>query len=151
VKGPVSGRGISLTGHAPGRVIWPLHRVVIERMAGNLRMLRAAGKALKPEAHHFADRLLHTALKSWREGSSSISVPPNLLSEVVLLLLALPGPKRGRPRKPSTGRALELSTQYSVREAARLIAKSTGENPENIRARVLGAKRRIRKGGNKFK
>jgi hypothetical protein len=147
----VSGRGISLTGHARGHVIWPLHRVVIERMAGNLRMLRAAGKARKPEAHRFADRLLRTALRSWREGRDAISVPPHLLSEVVLLLLALPGPQRGRPRKASTRRALELSAQHSVREAARLIAKSTGENPENIRARVLSAKRRVRKGGNKFK
>jgi hypothetical protein len=74
-----------------------------------------------------------------------------LLSEVVLLLFTQPAPKRGRPRKASTSRALELSAQHSVREAARLIAKSTGENPENIRARVLGAKRRVRKGGNKFK
>jgi hypothetical protein len=135
----------------PGRAIWSLPRVVIERMAGNQRILRAAGKALKPEAHRLADRLLRAALRSWREGSDSISVPPSLLSEVALPLFAQPAPKRGRPRLASTSRALELSALHSVRGAARLIGKSTGENPDNIRARVLGAERRARKGGNKFK
>jgi hypothetical protein len=104
----------------------------------------ALGKAVRPHAHMLAGILMLTAAKQRKAGEF------DLLNIIACLLLALPRSKRGRPRKASTSRALELAAQHSVRQASRLIAKSTGEDPENIRARVLGAKRRAQKGGNKF-
>ena len=112
---------------------------------GDPRELRALGKALKPNAHELAKHLLHFAAASERNEGDPVLIPPNLLSEAVLLLLALAGPQRGAPRKDSTNQALELVAQHGMRKAARLIAKSTGENPENLRARLYGIKRRARK------
>jgi hypothetical protein len=116
------------------------------------RDLLALGKVVRPHAHMLAGILLLSATNPRRKGGEPASVPSDLLHLVVCLLLALPRVRRrGRPRKAGTDEAMELSIEHSVREAARLIAKRTGENPENIRTRVLGAKRRARKGGNKFK
>src|SRR5262245_33568746 len=116
------------------------------------RDLLALGKAVRPHAHMLASLLRLSAVNPRRKGGEPASVSFDLLHLVVCLLLALPRSRRpGRRRKASTDEAMELSVQHSLREAARLIAKRTGENPENIRTRVLGAKRRARKGGNKFK
>src|SRR5262249_21683597 len=84
-----------------GYVIWPLQRMVIEHRC-NPRLLRAAGQALKPHAHEIAKGLLHAAADSRRNEGNPVPVPLNLLSEAVLLLLVLPGPRRGRPKKAET-------------------------------------------------
>jgi hypothetical protein len=112
---------------------------------------RALGAALRPYAHELAAVLLLAASNPKRKPDEPVSIPTDFANFVWCLLWALPGSRRGRPRKASTNQALELAVRHSVREAARLIGESTGENPENIRARVLAAKRRARKGGNKFK
>jgi len=133
---------LKLTADARGRVGWPLHRVVIERMA-NSRLLRTAGRALKPEAHRLGDRLLYVALRSWRLGgkqgdpSDPIPVPPALLSEVTRLLFALPAPQRGRPPKASTLEAQRLLAELGSKlAAARAVSGKTGEPVPNLRRRL---------------
>jgi hypothetical protein len=168
VEGRARGR-VGLKAHAGGRVGFIMERparirvrlrmppVIVSGPDGReIRMtspreLSILGKAVKPHAHMLASViLLLAAANPRRRAGELVSVPLDLLNMVACLLLALPRPRRGRPRMASTNRALELAVQHTMRGATQLIAKSTGENPENIRARVLGIKRRARKGGNKF-
>jgi hypothetical protein len=169
VEGHASGRVGIIKGHASGdvrfvmegpvrvRVRLPMPAAIIRGPDGReivltkSRDLLALGKAVRPHAHMLASILRLSAANPRRKGGEPASISFDLLHLVVCLLLALPRSRPGRPRKATTNEALELAVQHSVRKAARLIAKRTGENPENIRARVLGAKRRARKGGNKFK
>jgi hypothetical protein len=165
VEGHASGRVGAIKGHGGGHVSF-----VTERPArGFLRIpnpeptfttpdgrnfrisRRALSAALRPHAHELAAFLLLAASNPKRKPGEPVSIPFDVANFVACLLRGLPSTRRGRPRKVSTNQALELVLHHSVREAARLIAKSTGENPENIRASVYGAKRRARKGGNKFK
>jgi hypothetical protein len=133
VKG--HGRGsITLKGYGRGYYIWPL-RVVIEHMS-NPRELRALGAALKPNAHELAKRLLRVAADQQRDEGDPVPVPPNLLSEAALLLLALAGPQRGRPPKASTLQLLQLYAEgQTKRGAARAVARETGEPFDTVRRR----------------
>jgi hypothetical protein len=142
VRGRPRGRGMRVTGHARGYVIWPVHKV-IEHMSSNPRGLRALGKVLKPNAHALAERLLHAAADPPRP------MPPSLISEVVLLLLALPGPKRGRPPEATTLRALQLYAELQTKHgAARAMSRETGEDFETVRRRLRSKPRKPkRKGG----
>src|SRR5262249_40635528 len=106
LKGRGSGQIRPIVGRGRGYGVWPLH-VVIEPLSIP-RELRARGEALKPNAHELAKRLLHFAAASERNEGDPVLVPPNLLSEAVLLLLALAGPQPGRPPKVSTLQALRL-------------------------------------------
>jgi hypothetical protein len=164
MKGRGSVRNGIVEGHAGGlvsfimeaparvRVRLPMPTAIVRGPDGRETVIDplVLGKAVKPHAHMLARILLLVAANPRRKAGEPVSVPFDVLNIAACLLLALQRPRRGRPRKASTNRALELAAQHSLREAARLVAKSTGENPDNIRARVLGAKRRARKGGNKF-
>jgi hypothetical protein len=164
VEGHARGRVGIPKGHASGlvsfvtevparvRVRLPMPTAIVRGPDGRETVIDplVLGRAVKPHAHMLARILLLVAANPRRKAGEPVSVPFDVLNLAVCLLLALQRPRRGRPRKASTNRALELAAQHSLREAARLVAKSTGENPDNIRARVLGAKRRARKGGNKF-
>jgi hypothetical protein len=111
---------------------------------------RALGEALRPHARELAAALLLAVYNPKREPGEPVSISFDFANLVWCLLRVLPGSRRGRPRKASTNRALELAVQHGVRKAARLIAESTGEDPENIRRSMYGVKRRARKGGDKF-
>jgi hypothetical protein len=75
-----------------------------------------------------------------------LPVSIRLIDSTVALLLTLPRPGRGRPRKPSTEAALKLAEEItSVRKVANLIAATTGEPPDQIRSRLKGVKRRSKK------
>ena len=129
------GKGLRLTGGARGHVIWPLHEV-IEHMSSP-RDLRALGEVLKPHAHELAKRLLRAAADLQRNEGDPVLIPPNLLSEAVLLLLALPRPQRGRPLKASTLQALQLFVEgRTKRGVARAVSDKTGEPYENLRRRL---------------
>jgi hypothetical protein len=113
---------------------------------GWIRLTGCGVGEFKPHPHEIAKDLLRITANSQLNEDDR-----ELLGVAAQLLLALPAPRRGRRSKASTLQAMELAVKYSVRKAARLIADRTGENPENIRVRLLGIKRRARKGGNKFK
>jgi hypothetical protein len=137
-----------LTGLARGYSIWPLHEVI--KHMSDPRELRALGEALKPNAHELAKRLLHVAAASERNEGDPVLIPPNLLSEAVLLLLALAGPQRGRPPKVQTLQARRLLAEgNSKREVARAISRETGEPFETVRRRLRSKKpgKPKRKGG----
>jgi hypothetical protein len=169
VEGHASGRVGIIKGYASGhvrfvmegparvRVRLPMPAAIIREPDGREIVLTkprdvlALGKAVRPHAHMLAGILRLSAASPRRKGGEPVSVSFDLLHLVACLLLALPRSRPGRPRKGTTNEALELSVQHSVRKAARLVAKRTGENPENIRARVFGVKRRARNGGNKSK
>ena len=113
---------------------------------------RALGKVLiRAHAHELAAALAVNIANPKRKHGEPVSIPSDLANYLWCLAWALPSSRRGRRRKASTNEALELAVEHGMRKAARLTAKSTGENPENIRARMYAAKRRDRKGGNKFK
>jgi hypothetical protein len=136
VKGR-AGAGIipKLKGYASGYGIWPLH-AVIEHMSSP-RELRALGEVLKPNAHELAKRLLRVAADPQRNEGDPVLVPPFLLSEAVLLLLALAGPRRGRPPKETTLQVLQLLAEgQTKRGAARAVSGKTGEPHENLRRRT---------------
>jgi hypothetical protein len=129
-----------VTGHARGNVIWPLHEV-IEHMRSNPRELRALGKALKPNAHELANRLLRVA-------ANSQPIPPNLASEVALLLLALPGSRPGRPPKESTLELQQLFAEVGTKlGAAHAVSAKTGEPIQNLRRRLRPKTKPKKKGG----
>jgi len=110
--------------------------MVIEHRC-NPRLLRAAGQALKPHAHEIAKGLLHAAADSRRNEGNPVPVPLNLLSEAVLLLLVLPGPRRGRPKKAETLQLQQLLAEgRTKRGAARAVSSKTGEPFENLRRRL---------------
>jgi hypothetical protein len=82
------------------------------------------------------------------------TIPVVLVASCAALLLTMPRSGRGRPRKSSTEKALELaeSGQMSARGAARFVAALTGEEtPDQIASRVRGIKRRPSKGGKKLR
>jgi hypothetical protein len=106
--------------------------------------------ALRPHAHELAAFLQLAASNPKRKPGEPVSISFDLANFVACLLRELPSTRRGRRRKASTNEALDLALEHSLRKATRLVAERTGENPENIRTRVLAAKRRARKGGNKF-
>jgi hypothetical protein len=138
-----------LRGEAHGVVGWLPHQL-IEHMRSRPPEVRALGKALKPDAHEFADRLLSIAADPRRNRGDPVLVPPYLFSEVVLLLLGLPRPQPGRPKKEGTLEALRLRAEgKSGRGAAKAAAAKTGENPENVRRRLRSKKpyKPKRKGG----
>jgi hypothetical protein len=147
VKG--HGRGsIALKGYGRGYGIWPLHVVI--KHTSNPRVLRAVGKALKPHAHELAKRLLHVAADPQRNEGDPVPMRPSLLSEAVLLLLALPAPQRGRPPEAATLEALQLLAEgRTKRGAARAVSGKTGEPFENLRRRLRPKKpgKPKRKGG----
>lgn len=137
-----------LKGYGRGSVTWSL-QTVIENMS-SLRDLRGMAGPLKPTAHELAKRLLGLAADPQRNEGNSVSIPPNLLSKAVLLLLTLPGPQRGRPKMETTLEALRLRAEGKTkRGAARVAASNTGEDPENIRRRLRSKKtyKPKRKGG----
>ena len=71
-----------------------------------------------------------------------VFLPAHTLAMAVVILATLPRPRRGRPLMPSTVGALELAKEIgSSRKVAKLIAESTGEPSENVRARLRGLKR----------
>ena len=71
-----------------------------------------------------------------------VSLPAHTLAMAVAILATLPKSTRGRPLMPSTVEALKLAEEVgSNRKVSRLIADSTGEPSENIRARLRGLKR----------
>ena len=118
-----------VTGHASGRI----------ELTG-----LALGEALKPNAHELAKRLLRVAANSRRNELR------NLLSQAALILLALPGPRRGRPPKAATLQALQLLAEgQTKRAAARAVSRETGEDFETVRRRLRSKKARKpkRKGG----
>jgi hypothetical protein len=116
------------------------------------RDLLALGRTVRPHAHTLAGILLLSVANPRRRGRKPVFVSFDLLHLAACLLLALPRQRRpGRRRMSTTNEALELAAEHSVRKAARLIAERTGENPDNIRARVLAIKRRAGRGGNKSK
>jgi len=142
----------------------------LREMGLNLFRLREMGKALRPLAQQLAADLGLTLNQNGydiarvllftteSEGVHEmmtrklLPVPVGLVAHAVAILLSLPRPKRGRPRKFSTDAALELTQAQlaSVRRASRLIAEGyPGESPENIRSRLRGLKRRRPKGGKK--
>jgi hypothetical protein len=163
VKGHGGGRVGSIEGRASGvvsfvtgarvRVRLPIPEPIFTAPDGREFRIsrRALGAALRPHAHELAAFLQLAASNPKRKPGELVSISSDFANFVVCLLQALPGSRRGRRRKASTNQALELAVQHGVRKAARLTAKSTGEDPENIRARLYGAKRRAEKGGNKFK
>ena len=111
-----------------------------------LHDLRVVGQALRPRAHALAE---HLARGIARQTGLLVTVPRDLICQVLLVLLAMPRTKLGRPRMSSTGDALKLTQaeRASVRQAARIIASTTGEPPEAIRSRLRGLKRRLPKRG----
>ena len=144
-----AGGGPVLKGEARGVVGWLPH-VLIEHMGSRPRELRALGKALRSDAHEFANRLLSIAADPRRNKGDPVLIPPYLFSEVALLLLALPRPQRGRPKMETTLDALRLRAEGKTkRGAARVAAAKTGENPENVRRRLRSKKtyKPKRKGG----
>jgi len=155
VKGRREGRGsgrLGIEGEASGFIGFAItgrNGQVIKYLA-NQRDAKAFGTALKPHAHMYSAILWLIARHMERRRGDQAPLI-DLLRTIACLLLALPRPVRGRPRKPSTNPTLDLAARVSVRKAVRLTAKETGENPENIRARYYGIKRRAKKGGNKFK
>ena len=139
-----------LTGLARGYSIWPLHEVIKHMSESDPRELRALGKTLKANAHVLAKRLLHVAAASERNEGDPVPIPPFLLSEAVLLLLALAGPDRGRPPKVETLQALRLLAEgKSKRGVARAVSRETGEPFETVRRRLRPKKpgKLKRKGG----
>ena len=119
-------------------------------MGSRPRELRALGKALRSDAHEFANRLLSIAADPRRNRGDPVPIPPYLFSEVVLLLLGLPRPQRGRPKMETTleRAAASCRGQNKARGRARRGSK-TGENPENVRRRLRSKKtyKPKRKGG----
>jgi hypothetical protein len=162
VKGHGGGR-IAIAAHARGlvgfvmekparvRVRLPMPIAIVRAPDGReVRLTKpsdflALGKVVRPHAHMLAGLLMMIAATKQRKAGEF-----DLLNFVACLLLALPRSKRGRPRMASTSQALDLAVAHSVRKAAQLIAKGTGENPETVRDRLRAAKRRARKGENKF-
>ena len=121
--------------------------------------LRVIGMGLRPLAHELAaeyrrlvgedyfDRAFVQSEDFFTE-RFHVPVSVRLLGSTVALLLTLPRPGRGRPRKPSTEAALKLAEEIkSVRKVANLIAATTGEPPDQIRSRLKGVKRRSKKSG----
>jgi hypothetical protein len=123
--------------------------VLIEHMCSP-RKVRAVGQALKPHAHDIARRLLRAAADSRRKEGDPVLVPVNLLSEVIMLLLALPGPQRGRPTNVETLQLQRLLAEgRTKRGAAREVSGKTGKPLENLRRRTRPKKpgKPKRKGG----
>jgi hypothetical protein len=124
---------IKLTGDARGLVILPLHEVI--KHMSDPRELRALGAALKPNAHKLAERLLNIAAE--RNEGDPVPIPPSLLSEVVVLLLALSGSRRGRPPKETTLQLRQLLAEVGTKlGAARATSVKTGEPVHNLRRRL---------------
>jgi len=93
------------------------------------RDLQALGEAL-------AVRLFVAGYDPSSDGKP-VSIPSNLLNEVVRLLLSLPGSRRGRPPKRSTETARLLAEVFSSkRMAARATSNLTGEPIDNLRRRL---------------
>ena len=125
-----------LRGEAHGVVGWLPH-ALIEHLGSRPRELRALGKALKPDAHELAKQLLRIAADPRRNKGDPVPIPPFLFSDIVLLLLGLPRPQRGRPKMETTLEALRLRAEGKTeRGAAKAAAAKTGEDPENVRRRL---------------
>jgi hypothetical protein len=130
-----AGTSIVLKGEARGFVILSPHEL-IEHM-NNPRGLRTLSEALKPRAHDLAKRLLRVAADPQRSEGDPVPIPPYLLSEAVLILLALPRPQRGRPPKAETTLLLQFLVEgQPKRGAARAVAGKTGKPIENLRRRL---------------
>ena len=137
-----------LKGEARGVVRWLPHHL-IEHGGSRPREVRALGKAIRPEAHEFAEQLLRIAADPLYTEGNPVPIPPYLFSDVLLLLLGLPGPRRGRPKLESTLEALRLRAEGKTTRGAAKAAAKPGEDPENVRRRLLSKKtyKPKRKGG----
>lgn len=90
------------------------------------------GEAFKPHAHEIAKDLLRIAA-----GSQLNEGDPELLRAAALLLLALPGPRRGRPPAQSTAELRQLLVEVGTKlGAARAVSAKTGEPIHNLRRRL---------------
>jgi len=115
----VKGRARRIIGHGSGRIPF--------RLIG-----RGLLEVLKPHAHEIAKDLLRIAADSQlNEGDRK------LLSAAALLLLACPGPRRGRPPAQSTAELKQLLVKVGTKlGAARAMSAKTGEPIHNLRRRL---------------
>lgn len=122
--------------------------------------LRELGLPLRPLAHEvaalcrqFLERHGDVDTVLWTMGQvddqtgylreTMITVPAHTLAVMAAILSTLPKPRGGRPLLPSTTNALQLVKKVgSTRKVAKLLAESTGEPLERVRARLRGHKRR---------
>jgi hypothetical protein len=132
-------RKVTVTGEPPG----PMQLSFGGRWPDDVHDLRALGRAI--DAHALVELLFRAVAKAQQDGITWIPVPTNLAGEIILALSARPGPRQGRPRKPSTNDAMDLvKTGVSKRKAAKSISPSSGESPENLRRRLRPSKSKPR-------